>query len=83
MLPMIPTAEITRSTVSSWILPADAMVAVTLFSCLFRLLTVEFVSSVIPWAANCFVAKALISASSTGSTRSRTSTTVTAVPMLR
>jgi hypothetical protein len=79
----MPTAEITRSTVISWVLPPCSTVTVTLSAPFLTPFTVALVSSFMPCFSNAFCAKALISSSSTGRTRSITSTTVTAAPMFR
>ena len=83
MLPTTPTAEITRSTVISCDLPAASIVTVTLSAPFFTPLTAALVRIFMPCFSNALRARAEISASSTGSTRSMTSTTVTATPMFR
>ncbi len=82
-LPTMPTAEITRSTVISCVLPPASIVAVTLSAFFFSPFTAAPVMSFIFCFSNAFLAKALISSSSTGRMRSSTSTTVTSAPMLR
>ena len=79
----MPTAEIRRSAVICCVLPSCSTVAVTLSAPLSTFTTFAPVISLMPWAANCLAAMALISSSSTGRMRSMTSTTVTSAPMLR
>ena len=83
-MPVMPIARITLSTVTSEVLPPSAaMVAVTESFAVFSALTVALVWSVMPCLVKALWAKSEISASSTGSTRSSTSTTVTCEPMSR
>ncbi len=82
-LPTMPTAEITRSTVISWLLPPASMVTVTLSAFFFAPFTSAPVRIFMPCFSNALRAKAPISSSSTGRMRSSTSTTVTSAPMLR
>ena len=79
----MPTAEITRSTVIFCSLPPIATVTVTLSAPFCTPVTVAPVRIFMPCFSNALRAKAEISASSTGSTRSITSTTVTSAPMVR
>ena len=83
VLPVMPTAMITRSTVISSLLPPLSMVAVTLSVPFFSALTVALVRILMPRFSNAFWAKAEISSSSTGSTRGSTSTTVTSASIER
>ena len=76
----MPTAEMMRSTVISLVLPPCSIVAVMEFAPFLTLLTAALVRIFSPCFSNAFLAKAEISASSTGSTRSITSTTVTSTP---
>ena len=81
-LPTMPTAEITRSTVSSRVSPPASMVAVTWSLPLFRDLTAAPVRIFMPCFSKALWAKAEISSSSTGRMRGRISTTVTSAPMV-
>ncbi|EKD60769.1 MAG: hypothetical protein ACD_54C00559G0001 [uncultured bacterium] len=80
ILPTIPTAEITVSN-SCVVAPlASSRCATTLPGERSSFFTVVFSRIVMPCLTKAFLAKALISASSTGSTRSITSTTVVSAP---
>ena len=79
----MPAAEMMRSTVMVCVAPPDSTVAVMLSPPLRAAVTLAPVMILMPCFSNALRAKALISLSSTGSTRSSTSTTVTSAPMLR
>ena len=76
----MPTAEITVSKSAVVVLPPCSIVAVTLSAPRSSFLTVAPSRIVIFCFWNCFLAKAEISASSTGRMRSSTSTTVVSAP---
>ena len=80
---MMPTASTTRSAATSTVLSPAASVAVTLSALRFSSFTVVEVWIFMPCFSKALRAKAEISSSSTGSTRSSTSTTVTSAPMSR
>ena len=82
-LPTMPTAMMTRSTAISLDLPPASTVAVTPSLPFFSAFTVALVMIFMPCFSKDLCAKAEISASSTGSTRSSTSTTVTSLPRVR
>ena len=84
ILPVTPTAEITRSTVSVCVPPLpSSMVAVTLSDFLSSLVTLAPVKILMPCFSNALRAKAAISASSAGRICGSTSTTVTSAPNVR
>ena len=84
MLPVTPTAEITRSTVSVCVAPLpSSMVAVTLSAFLSSFVTLAPVMILMPCFSNALRANAEISASSTGRICGSTSTTVTSAPSVR
>ena len=76
----MPTAEMTVSNSCVWTLPPTSTWAVTLSLARSSFFTVAPSRIVIPCLTNCFFAKAEISSSSTGRTRSITSTTVVSAP---
>ena len=84
MLPVTPTAEMTRSTemVCADPLPSS-IVAVTRSACLSSFVTFAPVRISMPCFSNCLRAKAAISASSAGRICGRISTTVTSTPNVR
>ena len=80
-MPVTPTAEMTRSTVSDWVPPLpSSMVAVTLSACFSSFVTLAPVRILMPCFSKALRAKAAISASSTGRICGSTSTTVTSAP---
>ena len=76
----MPTAEMTVSNSCVSVLPPISICAVTLPLARSSFFTVAFSRIFIPCLTKAFLAKALISASSTGRMRSITSTTVVSQP---
>jgi hypothetical protein len=82
-IPTMPTARTTRSASTVAVLPAASIVAVTELPLRFSPFTVAPVWIAMPCFSKALRAKAEISSSSAGTTRSSTSITVTSAPMLR